>query len=261
MTVFVHEIKRCRLSLLIWSAAIAFMLVVTVLIYPEMEPQMSQMENFMSDMGSFSSAFGMDKLNFAKFSDYFAIECGNVLGLGGAIFSAITGITMIGKEEKEHTSEFLFTHPISRFQIVLNKLLAVIAQLVTLNLITIASSISAMFIIGETDDISIFMLLFLAYFLLQLEIALLCFGISAFVRSGLGLGIGLAFGLYFFNIISNITENARFLDWITPFAYADGADILQTRTISGEYLAIGMCIAVVSAAVAFVKTEKKDLSC
>ena len=107
----------------------------------------------------------------------------------------------------------------------------------------------------------IFMLLFLAYFLLQLEIALLCFGISAFVRSGLGLGIGLAFGLYFFNIISNITENARFLDWITPFAYADGADILQNRTISCEYLAIGMCIAVVSAAVAFVKTEKKDLSC
>ena len=261
MTVFLHEIRRCRLSLLIWSAAVGFMLVVCVFVYPEMKPQMSQMENFMSDMGSFSSAFGMDKLNFSRFPDYFAIECGNCLGLGGALFAAVTGITMLSKEEKEHTSEFLFTHPVSRCNIVLGKLLSVIAQIIVFNAIVAASSIASIYIIGEDADISLILLQFLAYFLLQIEIALLCFGISAFIRSGLGLGIGLAFGFYFCNIITNITEDAEFLKYLTPFAYADGSEILQNKELSPVYLSIGMCLALSAAAIAFIKTSKKDLSC
>ena len=78
----------------------------------------------MSNMGSFSDAFGMNNLSFAHFTDYFSIECGNVMGLGGAVFAAITGVLMLSKEEKEHTAEFLFTHPLSRSRIVLEKLLA-----------------------------------------------------------------------------------------------------------------------------------------
>ena len=40
MTVFLHELKQNRLSVMIWSAVIAFMLGVSILIYPEMSSQM-----------------------------------------------------------------------------------------------------------------------------------------------------------------------------------------------------------------------------
>ena len=101
MTVFFHELKRGRISLLIWSAAIAFMLAICVIIYPEMKSQMGDISAMFADMGSFSEAFGMDKINFGSFTGFFGVECGNVLGLGGAFFAAIIGISALSKEEKE----------------------------------------------------------------------------------------------------------------------------------------------------------------
>lgn len=260
MTVFIHELKRGKLSLLIWTSAIAFMLMITVLIYPQMKPQMAQMENMMADMGSFSAAFGMDKMSFGEFSDYFAIECGNVLGLGGAVFAAITGASMLAKEEKEHTAEFLYTHPVSRTRIVTEKLLALVVQITILILAVAAVSAVSIALIGESTDTFLLFLIFLAYLLLSLEIAMLCFGISAFLRSGLGVALGLAIGLYFLNILSNITEDVKFLKYITPFSYTEVSDILQNRSIPPTYLAIGMCMAAAAVTAAFLKTHKKDIS-
>ena len=81
MTVYKHELKRAKISLLIWTAAISFMLGVCILIYPEMKTQMSDISAMFADMGSFSAAFGMDRINFGSFIGFFGVECGNVLGL------------------------------------------------------------------------------------------------------------------------------------------------------------------------------------
>ena len=59
---------------------------------------------------------------------------------------------------------------------------------------------------------------------MQLVLAGICFGISAFLRNGsLGIGLGLALGMYFLNIIANLTSGAEFLKYITPFGFADVA--------------------------------------
>ena len=108
MTLFLHEIKRGRLALIIWTAAIAFMLAVCVVIYPEMSAQMNELGDMFSDMGAFSEAFGMDQLNFGEFMGYFGIECSNTLGLGGALFAAVLGACALSKEEKDGTAELYF---------------------------------------------------------------------------------------------------------------------------------------------------------
>ena len=82
MTLFFHELKRDRVRLIVWTAAIAFMLMISIIIYPQMTSQMDEMGQMFSEMGGFSEAFNMDKVNFGEFRGYFAVECGNVLGLG-----------------------------------------------------------------------------------------------------------------------------------------------------------------------------------
>ena len=114
MTLIKHELKQGQATLLIWTSVIGFMLAACILIYPEMGTQMSDVGSMFAEMGSFSAAFGMDRLNFGEFMGFFGVECGNVLGLGGAFFSALLGISVLAKEEKEQTAEFLLTHPISR---------------------------------------------------------------------------------------------------------------------------------------------------
>ena len=193
MTIFFHELKRGKISLLIWSLAIAFMLGVCVLIYPEMKTQMGDISAMFADMGSFSAAFGMDKINFGSFIGYFGVECGNVLGLGGAFFASILGISALAKEEKEHTAEFLLTHPVARERVVTEKLLAVYAQVIILNLVSVLVTALSVVIVGESVDVKVLTMLFLAYFLMQIEISSVTFGISAFIKgNGLGLGLGIA---------------------------------------------------------------------
>ena len=261
MTVFFHELKRGRLSLIIWTAAISFMLAVTILIFPQMKPQMDDMDKMVANMGTLSSAFGMDKMGMSEFINYFALECGNILGLGGALFAALLGVSALAKEEKEHTAEFLYTLPLSRSGIVLQKLLAVAVQIIILDIFTTCCTLGCIYAIGESVEAEVMLPLMLSYLLLQLETAMLCFGISAFLRgNGLGLGLGLALGLYFLNLISNITEDAKALKYITPFSYAEGSDIIANHSIEPKYLAAGTVMSALAVAAAFLKYRKKDLA-
>lgn len=260
MTVFFHELKRGKVSLLIWSCAIAFMLGICVLIYPEMKTQMSDISEMFADMGSFSDAFGMDKINFGTFIGYFGVECGNVLGLGGALFVSILGISALAKEEKEHTAEFLLTHPVSREKVLAEKLLAVFSQIIILNLVSASVTVLSVLAVGESVDAKVMLLLFLAYFMMQIEISAVTFGISAFLKgNGLGIGLGIAVLMYFLNIMANLTENAKFLKYITPFGYTEGADIISNSAIEVKYLAAGLVFTVTGLVAAFLKYRKKDI--
>lgn len=260
MTLLLHELRQGRRSLTIWTAIIAFMLGVCVLIYPEMKEQMGQMSDMFANMGSFSAAFGMDELNFGEFSGYFGAECGNVLGLGGALFAGLLGITALAKEEKEHTAELLLTHPISRWEVVGYKLAAVLIQIAAMNIIVLIVVAAFSAAIGETLETKIFLLLFLSYFLMQVEIAAICFGISAFLSSsGAGIGLGIAAVFYFMNIIANLSKEAEALKYFTPFGFADGSSIIVDGSIQLKYLAVGMALTIVGACMAFIWYRQKDI--
>lgn len=260
MTIFRHELKQGRTALIIWTAAISFMLGICVLIYPEMSDQMGDVGGMFAEMGSFSEAFGMDRINFGEFIGFFGVECGNVLGLGGAFFAALLGISALAKEEKEHTAEFLLTHPVSRRVVIAGKLCAVIAQVIILNVVVIGVTALSMLAIGEEAPVKTLALLFAAYFLMQLETAAVTFGISAFLsRGSMGIGIGLAAVFYFMNIIANLIQETKFLKYITPFGYAEGADIISDNTVNGRYLAVGLLFAFLGIAAAFRKYGGKDI--
>ena len=261
MTLVFHELRRNTLSLIIWSAAVAFMLGVCIVIYPEMSSQMDELSAMMSDMGSFSSAFGMDQLNFGEFMGYFAIECGNTLGLGGAMFAAIVGATALAKEERDGTAEFLLTHPISRTRVVTEKLIATALQVAILNAAAIAVTCLGILAVGVDAEFGKLALVFLAYFLLQIEFAAITFGISAFMKNGsLGVGLGLVFGMYFVNILANLTEELEVLKYLTPFGYADGAHIVPEASIEIKYLAVGLALTVLCISAAYLKYKGKDIT-
>ena len=260
MTLIKHELRQGKVTLMIWTAVIAFMLALCVLIYPEMETQMGDVSTMFAEMGSFSAAFGMDRLNFGEFMGFFGVECGNILGLGGAFFSALLGISVLSKEEREQTAEFLLTHPVSRRKIVMRKYISIMIQVLSLNIVVIAVTLLSMQIIGESLDNRPLFLLFLAYYVLQVEVASVCFGISAFLsHGGMGVGLGMAALLYFLNIIANLTEDAKFLKYITPFGYTEGADIIADECLNMEYLSVGLVFTVIGISAGFYRYCKKDI--
>ena len=260
MSIVKHELRQGRLSFLIWTCSIGLLLGICIFLFPDMKGEMDGISEIFSSMGSFTAAFGMDRLNFGTLIGYYAIECGNVLGLGGAFYAALCAVGMLSKEEKERTAEFLLTHPVSRKRIVTEKLIAVLIQITAMNLIIYALSVASMKAIGEAIPWKELNLLHLAYYLMQIELAGICFGISAFLRKGsAGIGLGVAIGMYFLNLIANITDSASFLKYFTPFGYCDGADIAATGKLDGTILAIGLGVAVIGILAAYWKYPGKDI--
>lgn len=260
MTLVKHELKQGKTSFLIWTISIGFLLAICVFLFPEMKGQMDGISETFASMGSFTAAFGMDRLNFGTLIGFYAIECGNVLGLGGAFYAALCAVGVLSKEEKERTAEFLLTHPVSRTRIITEKLIAVLIQITALNLIIYALSVGSMAMIGEEIPWEEVNLLHLAYYLLQIELAGICFGISAFLSKGsAGVGLGIAAMMYVLNLIANIAEVAEFLKYITPFGYCEGADVVNNGSLDGTMVAVGMAMGIAGIAVSYLHYTRKDI--
>lgn len=260
MVILKHELKQNKSAFIIWTAAIGFFILACIFLYPEMKNEMDEATKVFSKMGNFSAAFGMDRLNFGTLIGFYTIECGNILGIGGAFFAAIMGITALMKEEKERTAEFLYTHPISRKRIITEKLLAVILIIIFMNIIIFLLAVISIAAIHEDILWKEMLLYHGALFMMQLEIAGICFGISAFIsRSGIGIGIGVTAGFYFLNLITNISDKVDFLKYITPYGYTDGADIVNDKSIDIPCLIIGLIFMVIGIIAAYLKYMKKDL--
>ena len=260
MTLVKHELRQGRTAFLIWTAAIGFLLAVCVFLFPEMKGQMDSVNDVFASMGSFTAAFGMDRLNFGTLTGFYAVECGNVLGLGGAFYAALCAVGILSKEEKERTADFLLTHPVSRTRIITEKLIAVLIQITAMNIIIYALSVGSIAAVGEEIPWKEISLLHIAYYLLQLELAGICFGISAFLHRGsVGIGLGIAAVMYFLNLIANISETAEFLKYITPFGYCEGADIVSSGNLDGAKLAVGAVIGISGIVIAYLKYTKKDI--
>lgn len=260
MTIIRHELKQAKMSFLIWTASIGCLLAVCVFLFPEMQGQMDGVNDMFSSMGSFTDAFGMDRLNFGSLIGFYAIECGNVLGLGGAFFAAFSATGILCKEERDKTAEFLLTHPVSRRRIITEKLIATLIQITAMNLIIYALSVGSIAAIGEEIPWKELSLLHLAYYMLQVELAGICFCLSSFMRKGsAGVGLGIAALLYFLNLIANIADAAEFLKYITPFGYCEGADIITNGRLDAGMAGIGMIFCAIGVALAYWKYMKKDI--
>lgn len=260
MTLVKHELRQGKASFWIWTASIGALLAICIFLFPEMKGQTEGVSDVFASMGSFTAAFGMDRLSFGTLIGFYAIECGNVLGLGGAFFAALCAAGMLTKEEKDKTAEYLLTHPVSRVRVITEKLAAVALQITAMNALVYALAVGSIAAVGEEIPWKEISLMHLAYYLLQLELAGICFGISAFLRKGsVGVGLGIAIMMYFLNLIANIADVASFLKYITPFGYCEGADIISNGSLDTTLVAIGAVIEIVGIIIAYLKYTKKDI--
>ena len=94
MTIVRHEWKQGRTSLAVWTAGIGGLIAICIFLFPEMKGEMESVSDIFASMGSFTAAFGMDRLSFGTLIGFYGVECGNILGLGGTLFAAFIAAAM-----------------------------------------------------------------------------------------------------------------------------------------------------------------------
>lgn len=260
MMILRHELKQNYKSLLIWSVVLGVLTVIFMGMYESLQGDIESMADMYSSMGSFSQAFGMDKISFVTAMGFYGIEAGAMVSICGAMFGALTGIGILSKEEQHHTAEFLFTHPISRKRVMLEKLIFLVVQILVFNIIYFGFAVLSFSVIGESIEWKPFILFHVAQMLMHLQIGVLCFGISTYMRrQNTGAGLGLATLMYFLGLLYNVSDKAEMLKYITPFVYADAGTIMSEETIDFMLVGIGWAIVLVILLVGVIHYHRKDL--
>lgn len=83
MTIYRHEMRMNRKSLLIWALCVGGLCFGCILLYTSIEDSMKGIADLYSDMGAMSAALGMDKMSLATMRGYYATEIALMHGLGG----------------------------------------------------------------------------------------------------------------------------------------------------------------------------------
>ncbi len=261
MTLYKHEMKRNFKSLLIWTLCVGGLCFGCILLYTSLEDSLQNLADVYANMGAMSVAFGMDKMSLATLTGFYATEVGMMHGLGGAMFAAILGTSMVSKEEAGHTAEFLNVFPISRGRIVVEKYMALISNVFAFNFVCVVLYVSGFVMMGEDIMAKEMAYYHMAQFLMQAEIGTVCFMISAFSKRNLmGAGLGVAILMFAADMMCRIIPAIENMKYITPFYYSNGADIFTSGTLESGMAVIGAGILVLTFAVALVKYCRKDLA-
>ncbi len=260
VTLLKHEIKSNLRSLLIWSFAIGILSAGCILLYKGLEESMQKMADAYSNMGAFSAALGMDKLNVGTLEGFYATEVGLMFAIGGAMFAAMTGAVMLSKEEEGHTCEFLVTLPFGRGYIYFWKYAAVVLLVILFHIVTFLFILAGFAGVGEIPQVKELSLYHGAQLCMQLEIGSVCFCLSAISkRRQIGAALGFAMLLYMADVMCRVIPDIENLKYVTPYYFSNGADIFASGRVEGSMVAISAAVMAVSVAIGAAVYGRRDL--
>ncbi|NBD25569.1 ABC transporter permease subunit [Paenibacillus glycinis] len=262
---FRREFKRNLRGLIIWSIIIAGIIFLYLGIFPSMAKQQQDMDNLMNAVPEgMQKAFGMDRLSLGTLLGFYGIEIHLMTTLLGSIYAALLASGIVAKEQNEKTAEFLLALPVSRPTIIVHKWLAAMANVLLFNAVIVAASFAG-FQLAHGEDLSYkaFFLLELAVLMMHLTFAGIAFLFSAVARrtrSIVSMSLGTVFIMYFLSVAAGLSDRLSWLKYVTPFKYADSAQIITERSFHPLYAGI-MAIAIAGCFLAsYWYYNKKDIA-
>lgn len=263
--IFIREFKRNLKSLIIWGLILAGLIILMLSVYPQIAKESKAMEELIKAYPEgLKKAFGMDKINFGTILGFYGIEIYIMTTLLGSIYAVMFASSIIAKETNDKTIEFLLAEPVTRVEIVTQKLLVFLSNVFLLNLIIVVFSIIG-FQFTENPEVSvkIFALLSIATLLLHLTFGAVAFLLSAIMkrtRNIVSISLGIVFVEYFFHVMSGVSEKLKNFKYISPFSYVDSGNIISKGSISITYVCIMIAVIISSIAAAYVVYNRKDIT-
>ncbi len=259
--VFKQEWRSYSKTLLIWAVCVEGLYFVMLLMFPQLRDTMKDVADLYKNMGAFSEAFGMDKMNIGTVTGFYGTYVGAILSIGGGMFAAMIGTSVLAKEEGGHTAEYLFTLPYSRKNIVIKKMLAIASIILVFEVVGAAVGLLGVAIVGGEYSVANLLLFHVGQMCMHLELASIGILISAYTkRVNVGVGLGIALLMYFLDMMSRVLDQLKVCKYITPFYYANASDVLVQEKIDMGLLAVGGVVTVVCLVTAITHYNRKDLA-
>lgn len=262
MNMYLHELKSLRKSTIIWTCSIVAMAVLYFSIYPSMAKDADKFKELLAGYPeSVRAMLGISLDTITSILGFYSMIF-SFITLFGAIQGMNIGISILSKEVRERTADFLLVKPVSRQKIVSAKLMAALTMIVITDVIYYAvASIFANNVKTEDYSNKLFFMISLTLFFIQIIFLAIGVVVSVFfnkIKSVLPISLGIVFGLYFIGALIATGDNdiERF---ISPFKYFNPSYIIKNSSFEVPYLIAGAVIVIVSIVVSYIIYIKKDI--
>jgi ABC-2 type transport system permease protein len=263
--VFLRDLKRNFRSWLVWTAAVAGLVGLYMTIYPSLAGQNEALSKFIAAMPEkLRAAFNMQLFSSGNgVLDFYAVKGLAIVLLAGGIYAVQLVAGATAKEESDKTIEFLLSKPVTRKALMTGKVAVVGLYIVLFNVVVTAAGYVAMRLVDVgAFSLQGYLLLASSSLLIDLAIAAVMLCASVFVtkyKRLFPLGVGLVLVAYILSVVAKLSIKLDPLRWLSPFGWADPAEILNRMAIAPVYLVLFTVLTVGLVAATYVFYDRKDI--
>ncbi len=262
MNIFLHELKAYRKSTFIWTVSLMAIVVFFLSLFPAIA----------KDYGEFSKVLEGYPEGVRKALGLEIESFGNVLGfysyvfiyisLCGAIQAMILGTSIISKEVREKTADFLLTKPVTRIKVMTSKIFAGVVSLAITNVFYLGATIMmAQHVKTAHYSSKSIILLSVSLFITQL----LFFGIGILIsvvfpkiKAVLSISLAIVFGFFVVGMVV-ATDESNAKRFLSPFKYFEPKYIIAHSKFESQFLIVSIGIIIVSIIASYMIYKKRDI--
>jgi ABC-2 type transport system permease protein len=259
MNIYLHELKANRKFALTWLIILLSVAALMIFMYISIGKDIDVFKKILSNYPpSLRNAFGINIDLLGSALGYYSSFVLTIVVVSSAIESMILGLSILSKEIREKTADFLYSKPITRNQIITSKILASITLLVSSNIIYV---IGLFFVLLSVSTVAFDLGTFMLLAFIPLFVQLIFFSLGIFVSAAMSkikavlpISMGIVFGFYMLNTFAD--EKLRI---INPFKYFDAKYILNNSKYEFEYIILTFSIITILTALTYIIYRKKDI--
>lgn len=264
MNIFIREMRAHRKSLIFWSLGI-FLTIVSGMgkfsYYVESGQSITELISTIPK--TLRAMMGFGDFDVTKASGFYGMLFLYLMMIV-TIHASMLGANIIAKEERDKTTEFLMTKPVSRVRIVTEKLLAALVNVIVLNLVTLIFSITIVGNYSRGEDITHDILVLMAgMFIAQLMFLFIGTGIASISKnpkSSASVATTVLLVTFILSVTVDMNSSLEGLKYLTPFKYFDAADLMYGGGLKPVFVALSVVIIAVMASITYVFYKKRDLN-
>lgn len=263
MNIFRHEMKSTQRSLLVWSISMALLVFSGMGKFSAYTAGGENSDIFVNMPHTIKALFGFAAFDIQTLGGFYAFLF-TYLAIAMAIHAVLLGNSIVIKEERDKTTEFLMTKPVSRKVILTAKLFCAGTNLIILNTVTLISSLIIVASYDEGSDLTAIILwLMVSMLLLQVMFTALGTLLASVAREAKTTGSiasGIVIAAYFIAKITDLSDSLYFLKILSPFKYFSYQEILEGKGLNIIIIILTLLFSILLLLYTYKFYSKRDLA-